>query len=92
MRLRRWRGEAHPKGRAWLLRVAIGPVHVRESGGTAISIANTDGADQPDYLDADSDNDGVADLIEGHDANGDGEAEMEDLIAAQEGGLLPAQG
>ncbi len=33
---------------------------------------NTDGADAPDYLDLDSDNDGVEDFIEGHDDNQDG--------------------
>ncbi|MFK8029058.1 MAG: OmpA family protein [Gammaproteobacteria bacterium] len=44
-----------------------------DNGGTPIVVANTDGAgDQPDYLDDDSDNDGVPDSIEGHDANGDG--------------------
>lgn len=45
-------------------------------GGTAITVANTDSVDQPDYLDDDSDNDGVTDLIEGHDANGDGIADV----------------
>jgi large repetitive protein len=33
---------------------------------------NTDATDNPDYLDTDSDNDGLSDLIEGNDANGDG--------------------
>jgi len=46
-----------------------------DNGGTPIIIANTDGADEPDYLDNDSDNDGVADLVEGHDANSDGIAD-----------------
>ncbi|MEM7083187.1 MAG: OmpA family protein [Pseudomonadota bacterium] len=43
-----------------------------DNGGTPITIANTDGVDQPDFLDDDSDNDNVPDSIEGHDANGDG--------------------
>ncbi|MDH3640521.1 MAG: OmpA family protein, partial [Gammaproteobacteria bacterium] len=44
-------------------------------GGTPIVVVNTDGADQPDYLDPDSDNDGVLDATEGHDANADGVAD-----------------
>ncbi len=47
-----------------------------DSGGVAIVIVNTDDTDQPDYLDDDSDNDGVPDLIEGHDANMDGIADV----------------
>ncbi len=47
-----------------------------DDGGVPISIANTDGTDNPDYLDADSDNDGVPDRIEGHDANADGIADV----------------
>ncbi|NRT14925.1 putative repeat protein (TIGR01451 family)/gliding motility-associated-like protein [Flavobacterium sp. 28A] len=43
---------------------------------TAASIGlvpvNTDGTDTPDYLDTDSDNDGVADIIEAFDKNKDG--------------------
>ena len=46
-----------------------------DNGGTVIALANTDGADQPDYLDADTDNDGIPDSIEGHDANADGIAD-----------------
>ena len=46
-------------------------------GGVAIVIANTDGMGQPDYLDTDADDDGVADLIEGHDANADGIADTD---------------
>ena len=41
-------------------------------GGTAISPVNTDTADVADYLDTDSDNDGIFDLIEGHDNDGNG--------------------
>ncbi|MEQ9298624.1 MAG: T9SS type A sorting domain-containing protein [Cyclobacteriaceae bacterium] len=37
-----------------------------------LSPTNTDGKDNPDYLDTDSDNDGVSDLIEMNDANQDG--------------------
>ncbi len=36
---------------------------------------NTDGTDNPDYLDDDSDNDNVPDRIEGHDTNHDGMAD-----------------
>ena len=39
---------------------------------TPLVLVNTDGADLPDYLDTDSDNDGVPDNIEGHDADSDG--------------------
>jgi len=46
-----------------------------DNGGTAVSPTNTDGADQPDYLDDDSDDDGVPDTIEGHDADMDGVAD-----------------
>ena len=42
--------------------------------GTPLVIANTDGDSQPDYLDLDSDNDGIPDVTEngGADADGDG--------------------
>lgn len=46
-----------------------------DNGGTALVPVNTDGADAPDYLDVDSDNDGISDIIEGSDANGDGVAD-----------------
>ena len=39
---------------------------------TPLTLVNTDGADVPDYLDSDSDNDGVADNIEGNDPDADG--------------------
>jgi hypothetical protein len=41
-------------------------------GAASITPINTDGQDNPDYLDTDADNDGLSDLIEGHDFNGDG--------------------
>ncbi len=47
-----------------------------DNGGTAIALANTDGADQPDFRDTDSDNDGVSDAIEGHDLNANGVADV----------------
>ncbi|MFK8037571.1 MAG: hypothetical protein AB8B74_04725, partial [Crocinitomicaceae bacterium] len=43
-----------------------------DNGGTAILPTNTDLADNPDYIDLDSDNDGESDLLEGHDINGNG--------------------
>ncbi len=42
------------------------------SGGTQITPVNSDGVDVEDYLDSDSDNDGVTDAAEGDDANFDG--------------------
>ncbi len=42
-----------------------------DSGGTPTVPVNTDGTDNPDYLDLDSDNDGLNDIIEGWDSNGD---------------------
>ncbi|HYF69494.1 MAG TPA: tandem-95 repeat protein, partial [Ohtaekwangia sp.] len=39
---------------------------------TPVAIMNTDGADLPDYLDTDSDNDGISDAIEGNDSDSDG--------------------
>ena len=47
-----------------------------DNGGTALIPVNTDGVDNPDYLDTDTDNDGVLDEIEGHDANMDGVADV----------------
>ena len=37
---------------------------------------NTDGTDKPDYLDMDSDNDGVSDWVEGWDSNNDNVADV----------------
>ncbi len=61
-----------------------------ENGGTAgtpLVIPNTDGDTQPDYLDLDSDNDGLADVIEngGTDANGDGV--LDDFVDTDTDGL-----
>ena len=47
-----------------------------DNGGTAIIPENTDGTDEPDYLDLDSDNDGISDNIEGWDTNKDGVADI----------------
>jgi len=44
--------------------------------GTGLTPVNTDGADNPDYLDSDSDNDNVPDSIEGHDFDADGIADV----------------
>jgi uncharacterized repeat protein (TIGR01451 family) len=38
-------------------------------GGDGIHVLNTDGDGMPDYLDADTDNDGLTDIIEGNDFN-----------------------
>jgi len=46
-------------------------------GGNGIQVVNTDGADDPDYLDDDSDNDNVPDFVEGHDFDADGEPDIE---------------
>ncbi|MGD1847058.1 MAG: FG-GAP-like repeat-containing protein, partial [Salibacteraceae bacterium] len=43
-----------------------------DNGGVTITSANTDGTDDPDYLDTDSDNDGSSDLIEAYDLNNNG--------------------
>ncbi len=40
--------------------------------GEGINVENTDGVDNPDYLDLDSDDDNVPDSIEAHDANSNG--------------------
>ena len=39
--------------------------------GVPTSIVNTDGTDNPDYIDTDSDNDGLNDIIEAYDTDGD---------------------
>ncbi|MDZ4757059.1 MAG: hypothetical protein SGJ10_02820, partial [Bacteroidota bacterium] len=41
------------------------------SGSKGLVPVNTDGTDNQDYLDLDSDNDGYSDAIEGHDTDGD---------------------
>ncbi len=51
-----------------------------DTSGTPIIIINTDNIDTPDYLDNDSDNDNIDDLIEGHDANSDGIADVSPAI------------
>lgn len=44
-------------------------------GGSALIPENTDGEDNYDYLDTDSDGDAELDIIEGHDSDGDGSAD-----------------
>ncbi len=56
-----------------------------DNGGSPIVIANTDGTGNPDYLDTDADDDGVPDLIEGHDADGDGVADVTPASADADG-------
>ncbi|MBL7813193.1 MAG: DUF2341 domain-containing protein, partial [Bacteroidetes bacterium] len=45
------------------------------NSGTYITPVNTDGTDNPDYTDLNSDNDYQSDLIEGHDSDNDGIAD-----------------
>ncbi|WP_159518818.1 Ig-like domain-containing protein, partial [Sunxiuqinia indica] len=47
-----------------------------DNGGSPIVIVDTDGDGKSDYVDTDSDNDGIDDAIEGHDANHDGVADV----------------
>ena len=68
-----------------------------DNGGTALSLRNSDGTDQPDYLDDDSDNDsngsspGLPDIFEGHDSNFDGTPSWDDngnlTLDANEGNI-----
>jgi len=44
--------------------------------GSGLTPVNTDGADEPDYLDDDSDNDLVPDSTEGHDYDADGQPDV----------------
>lgn len=57
--------------------------------GNAIDPENTDGADSDDYIDTDSDNDGVLDFVEAFDANMDGfsslDTDRDGLISDQSG-------
>jgi len=46
-----------------------------DNSGSFITPTDTDGDSTPDYLDQDSDNDAIADEIEGHDSDGDGVAD-----------------
>ena len=53
--------------------------------GEGINPENTDSTDDPDYLDDDSDNDGVYDYIEGHDADHDGRPDVESVGSDTDG-------
>jgi hypothetical protein len=48
------------------------PAQIGVFGGQGTLPTNTDGLDNPDYLDTDTDNDGILDIVEGHDTNNDG--------------------
>jgi len=61
------------------------PSTIGTFGGAGITPENTDGTDNPDYLDLDTDNDGIVDIIEGHDSNGDGVVDGNDSPAAKTG-------
>lgn len=57
-----------------------GLANVYEGGtGGGLTPYNYDGTDTPDYLDPDSDNDGVTDIVEGHDYNLNGKTD-DDVI------------
>ncbi|MEQ8550141.1 MAG: T9SS type A sorting domain-containing protein [Cyclobacteriaceae bacterium] len=65
-----------------------------DNGGTVIIPTNTDGTDEPDYRDTDSDNDTntafiVGDIIEGYDANRNGfsdlDTDLDGLLSDQNG-------
>ncbi len=72
-----------------------------DSGGTLIIPVNSDGLDLQDYLDDDSDNDNVPDLIEGNDGDRDGATDatpsgtdtdndgLDDVFDPDNGGTLP---
>ena len=53
--------------------------------GVAIVPVNTGGSPAPDYRDSDSDGDGILDIIEGHDTNGDGVVDGNDSPTAHTG-------
>ena len=53
--------------------------------GTATSPIDTESDGTSDYLDSDSDNDGVNDVVEGHDTNGDGTVDGSDSPNANTG-------
>ncbi|WP_420318343.1 T9SS type A sorting domain-containing protein [Ekhidna sp.] len=60
-----------------------------DSGGTPISVVDTDGDGSPDFQDTDSDGDSVPDVIEGSDTNSDGtadwDANADDVFDVSEG-------
>ncbi len=61
--------------------------------GSGITPNNQDKVDAPDYLDLDSDNDGLIDAIEGHDSDGDGIADAGSLAnTGLPGGTTDADG
>lgn len=63
--------------------------------GVAIVPVNTGSDPKPDYMDTDSDGDGISDSIEGHDTNGDGIIDGNDSPTANtglSGGTVDADG
>ena len=59
-----------------------------DNGGTAIVPVNTDNADEPDYLDLDSDNDGIYDIVEGGGTDADGNGVADNPADADHDGLV----
>ncbi|MBT8448533.1 MAG: cadherin-like domain-containing protein, partial [Gammaproteobacteria bacterium] len=51
-----------------------------DNSGTPITIYNFDGTDTPDYIDTDSDNDGVLDIREGHDNDSEGTGDWDTSV------------
>ena len=58
--------------------VTVGMISIFDNGGTAIALSNNRSVGNPDFLDDDSDGDGVPDWIEGFDSNENGDA-LDDL-------------
>jgi hypothetical protein len=61
--------------------------------GVYITPVNTEGTGNPDYTDLDTDDDGILDLVEGHDTDGDGVADIDSPAnTGVSGGFTDADG